>query len=117
MIIYAFTRFFVPLIFVSVGVSWALGGEWARFLSSKRGVFGAQEITAAVWRGCWTFGSVGAAVGIAAEQHLRRESERAQATARARLLTQLQGLTGSATLPDETRASVILLLEELNRES
>ena len=47
------------------------------------------------------------------EEYLRRQTTQAQAKARSRLIAQLRTLTGS-NLPDDTRAAITLLLEDLN---
>lgn len=113
MLIYVLTRFLLPLGFASVGVSWSLSGEWTQFLSSQTGAFSSHRITNACFRGAFLFGAPGVAVGISLEEYLRRQTTQAQAKARSRLIAQLRTLTGS-NLPDDTRAAISLLLEDLN---
>jgi hypothetical protein len=113
MLIYVLTRFLLPLGFAAVGVSWSLSGEWTQFLSSQTGAFSSHRITNACFRGAFLFGAPGVAVGISLEEYLRRQTTQAQAKARSRLIAQLRTLTGS-NLPDDTRAAISLLLEDLN---
>lgn len=111
--IYALTRFLLPLGFAAVGMAWAVGGEWDKFLRHQDGAFSSYQISNLAFRGAFLFGAPGAAVGITIEQHLARKEKQARDQARKRLIAQVQTLTGS-NLPDETRAAIHLILEDLN---
>ena len=111
--LYVLTRFILPLGFAAVGMAWSLGGEWQRFLTHQDGVFSSHQITNFAFRGAFLFGAPGAAVGISIEQHLARRERAAKARARARLIAQLNALTGR-NLPDETRGAIALILEDLS---
>lgn len=106
------TRFVLPLGFAAIGISWSLGGEWQKFLVHQDGVFSSYQITDYAFRGSFLFGSMGAAVGIAIERNQTRRDTAQRNAARQRLITQVQRLTGS-NLPDETRAAICLVLEDL----
>lgn len=111
--IYALTRFLLPLGFAAVGMAWAVGGEWERFVIYREGAFSSYKITNIAFRGAFLFGAPGAAVGITIEQHLARKEKQARDQARKRLIAHVQTLTGS-NLPDDTRAAIHLILEDLN---
>lgn len=115
MLIYALSRFLIPLVFTAAGVSWSVGGEWTRFIQGQTGAFSSQDITNFVFRGVFLFGSAGMAVGISIEQHLQNQATKTKAESTARVIARLKRLTGS-NLPDDTRAAVHLLLEELENE-
>jgi len=115
MLIYAISRFLIPLVFTAAGVSWSVGGEWVKFLENQRGAFSTHDLTNFVFRGVFLFGGAGTAVGITIEQHLQTQAARTKSESSARVITRLRRLTGS-NLPDDTRAAVHLLLEELENE-
>ncbi|NET37390.1 MAG: hypothetical protein F6K19_36090 [Cyanothece sp. SIO1E1] len=114
--LYVLTRFILPLGFASVGIAWSLSGEWNKFINEERSVFSHYSIVNYCFRGSFLFGSCGAAVGISVEKGLDRKAKQDKASARARLINQVNALTGSATLGDETRAAITLVLEELKHE-
>lgn len=111
--LYVLTRFILPLGFAAVGTAWSLGGEWQKFLAHQDGIFSSYQITNFCFRGAFLFGAPGAAVGISIEQHLARRERQSKERARARLIGQVHALTGR-NLPDETRAAIALILEDLN---
>ena len=111
--LYVLTRFILPLGFAAVGIAWSLGGEWQKFLTQQDGVFSSYQITNLCFRGAFLFGAPGAAVGISIEKHLERRERQSKERARQRLITQVNALTGR-NLPDETRAAIALILEDLS---
>ena len=111
--LYTLTRFALPLGFAAIGMAWALGGEWEKFVTHRTGTFSNYKISNLSFRGAFLFGAPGAAVGITIEQHLARKEKQQREQARRRLIAQVQTLTGGS-LPDETRAAIHLILEELN---
>jgi hypothetical protein len=111
--IYALTRFLLPLGFAAIGMAWSVGGEWDKFLRHRDGAFSSYQISNLSFRGSFLFGSLGAATGISIEQHLARKEKQQREQARKRLIAQVQTLTGS-NLPDDTRAAIHLILEDLN---
>lgn len=113
--IYVLTRFLLPLGFAAVGMAWSLGGEWDKFVTQRTGAFSSYQITNLAFRGAFLFGAPGAAVGISLEQHLARKEKQTREQARRRLIAQAKALTGG-NLPDETRAAIVLILEDLENE-
>ncbi|NET36883.1 MAG: hypothetical protein F6K19_33460 [Cyanothece sp. SIO1E1] len=114
--IYVLTRFVLPLGFAAVGIAWSLGGEWNKFVNQERSVFSDYAIVNYCFRGSFLFGSCGVAVGISVEQGLDRKAKKERAAARARLISQVKTLSGSASLSDDTRGAIVLILEELQHE-
>ena len=107
------TRFVLPLSFSAIGVAWALGGEWDKFLTQREGTFTGYKITNLAFRGSFAFGSMGAAVGIAIENRSTAREAQERAKAKQRLLSRVSALTGSPNIPDDTRAAICLILEDL----
>lgn len=108
------TRFVLPLSFAAIGTAWALGGEWDKFLTQRTGTFSSFKITNLAFRGAFLFGAPGAAVGIAIEHRSTARDAQERAKAKQRLLSRVSALTGSPSIPDDTRAAIYLILEELN---
>jgi hypothetical protein len=115
--LYILTRFILPLGFAAVGISWSLGGEWHKFLREETGVFDTYQITNYCFRGAFLVGSCGAAVGISIEEGMKRREKLQRAQAKARLISQVKTLTGSGGIPDDTRAAIQIILEDLENEN
>lgn len=115
--LYVLTRFLLPLGFAAVGISWSLGGEWHKFLRDEAGVFSGHQITNYAFRGAFLFGAPGAAVGISIEKAQQRREKQQREVAKARLIKQVKTLTGSGSIPDDTRAAIHLILEDLQNEA
>ena len=107
------TRFVLPLGFAAIGTAWALGGEWDKFLTHREGSFSSFKITNLAFRGAFLFGAPGAAVGMAIEGRSASREAQERAKAKQRLLSRVSALTGSPSIPDDTRAAIYLILEDL----
>ena len=107
-----FTRFILPLGFAALGCSVCISGAM-RVAEENDRTFGPVEVVDQATKGVALVGTLGAALGLAIDRHyLKREKELTRKV-EASSLTKLKFLTGVSTLPDDTRALIQQVIEDV----